>query len=85
MVRVVDDGEYEPIPYKSIFTDICVIGILLASFGGNFGFQTFFQYGPVYLNKVRVAVQVFLLKQVLVLGRANANGHWPWNYGSAEG
>ncbi|CAD5207078.1 unnamed protein product [Bursaphelenchus okinawaensis] len=52
IVRVLEEDEYEPIPYKRIFTDTCIIGILCSCFGGNFGFQTFFQYGPVYLNKV---------------------------------
>ncbi|CAD5210655.1 unnamed protein product [Bursaphelenchus xylophilus] len=52
IVRVLEEDEYEPIPYGPIFRDKCIIGILFSCFGGNFGFQTFFQYGPVYLNKV---------------------------------
>uniref|UniRef100_A0A1I7S7S3 MFS domain-containing protein n=1 Tax=Bursaphelenchus xylophilus TaxID=6326 RepID=A0A1I7S7S3_BURXY len=40
------------IPYKAIFTDWTVIGILMTCFSSNLGYLIFNQYGPVYLNKV---------------------------------
>ncbi|KAM3722021.1 Sialin [Dirofilaria immitis] len=40
------------VPYGAILRDISIWGVWIASIGGTFGFQIFFQYGPVYLNEV---------------------------------
>ncbi|GMT30445.1 hypothetical protein PFISCL1PPCAC_21742, partial [Pristionchus fissidentatus] len=41
-----------PVPYLAICTSPTVLGIWLASIGGNLGFQMLLQFGPIYLNKV---------------------------------
>lgn len=40
------------VPYSAIVRDISIWGVWIASIGGTFGFQIFFQYGPVYINEV---------------------------------
>lgn len=40
------------VPYGAILRDIAIWGVWIASIGGTFGFQIFFQYGPVYINEV---------------------------------
>lgn len=40
------------VPYGAILRDISIWGVWIASIGGTFGFQIFFQYGPVYINEV---------------------------------
>ncbi|TKR94936.1 hypothetical protein L596_009162 [Steinernema carpocapsae] len=39
-------------PYLAILSDLPTIGLCLSWVGESFVFQIFFQYGPVYLNKV---------------------------------
>ncbi|KAI6217645.1 Sodium-dependent phosphate transport protein 1 [Aphelenchoides fujianensis] len=52
VIRVLEKGERPNIPYRAIFTDWSVLGIIASCIGGSLGFQLFFQYGPLYLNKV---------------------------------
>ncbi|GMS92300.1 hypothetical protein PENTCL1PPCAC_14475, partial [Pristionchus entomophagus] len=40
------------VPYLAICTSPPIIGVWLASIGGQLGFQIFLQFGPIYLNKV---------------------------------
>ncbi|VDK44648.1 unnamed protein product [Gongylonema pulchrum] len=40
------------VPYGAMVRDIAIWGVWIASIGGTFGFQIFFQYGPVYINEV---------------------------------
>ncbi|KAE9551758.1 hypothetical protein FO519_005037 [Halicephalobus sp. NKZ332] len=40
------------IPYGAILTDKVVLGCMISGFGNFFGFQTFMQFAPVYMNKV---------------------------------
>lgn len=51
-VRILEKGERVPVPYKAIFTDHAVLGCLISTIGGGLAFQLFFQFGPVYLNRV---------------------------------
>ncbi|KAI6172653.1 hypothetical protein M3Y98_00997400 [Aphelenchoides besseyi] len=52
VVRVLDRTEQPKVPYRAIFTDTAVLGIVASCIGGSLGFQLFFQYGPIYLNKI---------------------------------
>ncbi|KAL6728985.1 hypothetical protein Aduo_000082 [Ancylostoma duodenale] len=42
----------QPIPYRAIITDPCILAVWLSTAGGNLGFQVFLMYGPTYINKV---------------------------------
>ncbi|TKR59493.1 hypothetical protein L596_029153 [Steinernema carpocapsae] len=44
--------ENEVVPYRQIFTDRSVWGILTTGFGDSLGYFIFFLYGPLYVNKV---------------------------------
>ncbi|CAD5212342.1 unnamed protein product [Bursaphelenchus xylophilus] len=46
------DAQKPPIPYKAMFTDKCVIGVLLSAWGNILAFRLFYQYGPIYLNEI---------------------------------
>jgi sugar phosphate permease len=52
IVRVLEKDERISIPYKAILTDRAVWGCFISTVGGGLAFQLFFQYGPVYLNRV---------------------------------
>ncbi|KAI6220301.1 Sodium-dependent phosphate transport protein 1 [Aphelenchoides besseyi] len=52
VIRVVTKDERSEIPYRSIFTDPSVLGVIASCIGGSLGFQLFFQFGPLYLNKI---------------------------------
>uniref|UniRef100_A0A7I4Y0U1 MFS domain-containing protein n=1 Tax=Haemonchus contortus TaxID=6289 RepID=A0A7I4Y0U1_HAECO len=38
-------------PYRAIATDSCILAIWISDFGTMISFQTFFLYGPTYINK----------------------------------
>ncbi|CAD5207717.1 unnamed protein product [Bursaphelenchus okinawaensis] len=46
------DKANNTIPYKAMFTDPCVIGVLLSAWGNILAFRLFYQYGPIYLNEI---------------------------------
>jgi hypothetical protein len=57
LARIEDGKNYgmshgQKVPYSLIFKDIKVWGMWLATLGGATGFNTFVQFGPIYLNKV---------------------------------
>ncbi|WKX99015.1 hypothetical protein Q1695_014130 [Nippostrongylus brasiliensis] len=41
----------EPVPYKEICMDRCILSVLLTTFGGNMAFFIFLHYGPTIINK----------------------------------
>jgi len=44
--------EVHKIPYRAILTDTVFWGIFTSTAAANTGFQIFWQYGPLFLNKV---------------------------------
>ncbi|KAI6212463.1 Vesicular glutamate transporter 2 [Aphelenchoides besseyi] len=42
----------DKVPVREIFTDSTVLGVFACFFGATFAFQLFYQFGPLYLNKV---------------------------------
>lgn len=48
------DAKKDPkVPYRKMFTDRIVWVVLIGIIGGQFGYLTLVQFGPVYLNKVQ--------------------------------
>jgi hypothetical protein len=43
-----------PLPYRAILSDLNVWAVFVFSVGGFFAFQLLLQYGPIYINKVRL-------------------------------
>jgi hypothetical protein len=62
-----ENSERHEVPYAIILKDVHIWGIWLASLGGSLGFNLFVQFGPIYLNKVRVSKVSGKLKMVEVL------------------
>ncbi|CAD5211277.1 unnamed protein product [Bursaphelenchus xylophilus] len=52
VVRIHEAGQFEPVPYKAIFTDKCTLGIMGTALSNIIAFRLFFQYGPIYLNEI---------------------------------
>ena len=54
----------QPVPYKVILADCIVWLVLFTYWSDEIGFEMLGQFGPTYLNRVRVFVKIFLLKNL---------------------
>lgn len=52
VVYLDDHVRGQSVPYKAMFTDIAIIGVLGTALSNMAAIRLFIQYGPVYLNKV---------------------------------